>query len=260
MKKTFASTKYPKLKLYSREHAQLLTTLRDSLIKTSPVQIVFTPNAEQIVQASRDEQFAKILSSADFLLAESGPALAQRFLHRLDNSQPIATKFAGIDVVQELIQMGNDLNFPILIIGGKNYPQESGVVSLQLAPTTQKNSLHWLSGYDNVSSPTEQEEQMVKNTIQKLQPKIIFVAFGAPWQEQWIVEHRALLSEQDVRIAMAVGGSFDVLLGKLQRAPQWMRSLYLEWLYRLIQEPWRWKRQLRLLEFGLLILKAAAKK
>lgn len=75
---------------------------------------------------------------------------------------------------------------------------------------------------------------------------ILFVAFGAPKQEEWIHEH---LSHIPFRIAMGVGGSFDFITGEVSRAPWVIRLIGLEWLYRLVKEPWRWKRQLSLLIF-----------
>jgi len=78
---------------------------------------------------------------------------------------------------------------------------------------------------------------------------------GAPHQEKWLVSRRALLSAHHVRIGLTVGGAFDVLTGKLPRAPQSWQNLGLEWLWRLIQEPHRWRRQLALIKFVGLVLK-----
>ena len=82
-----------------------------------------------------------------------------------------------------------------------------------------------------------------------MKPSIILVAFGAPWQEQWVVNHREFLEKNKVKLVMVVGGAIDMLTGKVQRAPKFVQQLQLEWLFRLIQQPWRWKRQLRLIQF-----------
>ncbi len=261
MKNTFISGKLPRLKLYSSSHAQLLTEFHDSLIGTSEVQMVVTPNAEQLVQASHNRTFAKVLGSADLALAESGPALAFQFLSLLEETFVPVTKFAGIDVVSELLQMGKSLKLPMMLLGGQGYASDPGEITVFLEEAGQdvakEIQIHWTPGYEDITQPKKSEETAVQKLITTHKPAIVFVAFGAPWQERWIAEHRAFLTKQNVRIAMVVGGSFDVLLGKLHRAPRWMRSMHLEWLYRLIQEPWRWRRQLRLLEFGWLVLKAA---
>ena len=119
----------------------------------------------------------------------------------------------------------------------------------------KKLQLQWLEGYENVNKPTEKEEQVVRQTLQQLKPKLVLVAFGAPQQEQWVIEHSDLLKKAGTKVAMVVGGSFDVLFGRLKRAPLWMRAIGLEWLYRLLQEPKRWRRQLALLNFMKLVFK-----
>jgi N-acetylglucosaminyldiphosphoundecaprenol N-acetyl-beta-D-mannosaminyltransferase len=80
---------------------------------------------------------------------------------------------------------------------------------------------------------------------------ILFVAYGAPEQDKWIARNLARL---DVKMAMGVGGSFDFIAGLVPRAPQWMRDAGLEWLYRLIRQPWRFRRMLRLPRFVLSVL------
>lgn len=81
---------------------------------------------------------------------------------------------------------------------------------------------------------------------------ILFVAFGSPKQEIWIYEN---LDKLPVKVAIGVGGAFDFLSGKIKRAPFWIRKAGLEWLFRLINQPWRIKRQLALIKFVILILK-----
>ncbi len=88
---------------------------------------------------------------------------------------------------------------------------------------------------------------MIKNA----RADVLFVALGSPRQEFWFFQHK---DEMAVPVGIGVGGSFDVLSGKLKRAPRWMIQMGLEWLYRLYLEPWRWKRMLVLPLFALQIL------
>jgi N-acetylglucosaminyldiphosphoundecaprenol N-acetyl-beta-D-mannosaminyltransferase len=81
---------------------------------------------------------------------------------------------------------------------------------------------------------------------------ILFVAFGSPKQEIWLSEN---LKKLPVKVAMGVGGSFDFISGRVSRAPRILRALGLEWLFRLVIQPWRIKRQLSLLAFIFLIFK-----
>lgn len=115
--------------------------------------------------------------------------------------------------------------------------------------------LYWTPGYNSVQNPEKAEEEALVSTISRqLQPDIVLVAFGAPWQEWWVESHLGLLQSSGVKLVMTVGGAFDFLTGKVRRAPGWMQRLGLEWLWRLIHQPWRWRRQLRLIEFTLRVL------
>ena len=77
---------------------------------------------------------------------------------------------------------------------------------------------------------------------------LLFVAYGAPKQDEWIARNRTNLPA--VRVAVGVGGSLDFVTGRSVRAPVWMQRLGLEWLHRLIKEPWRWRRMLALPRFA----------
>jgi len=82
--------------------------------------------------------------------------------------------------------------------------------------------------------------------IKDLEPDIIFVGLGAGRQEKWLNRH---LKDLGVPLGMVIGGSLDVISGRKKRAPKWIQTLYIEWLYRLITEPKRWRRQLALPQF-----------
>jgi N-acetylglucosaminyldiphosphoundecaprenol N-acetyl-beta-D-mannosaminyltransferase len=102
-------------------------------------------------------------------------------------------------------------------------------------------------------NPDRSTVKMIQQKFSKSQPlDVLFVGFGFPKQEQWIYDH---MDELPVRVFMTVGGSFDLVSNSLPRAPKAMRSIGLEWLWRLILEPWRWKRQLKLFEFVYLVFK-----
>ncbi|MBI2022959.1 WecB/TagA/CpsF family glycosyltransferase, partial [Candidatus Giovannonibacteria bacterium] len=81
---------------------------------------------------------------------------------------------------------------------------------------------------------------------------ILFVAFGFPKQEEWMHEH---LGKIPVRVMVGVGGAFDYISGRVPRAPAWVQKLGFEWLFRLVVQPWRIKRQLALLRFAFLVLR-----
>lgn len=217
----------------------------------SDLKVIYTPNPEQVVQSRGDLGFKRVLQEADLLLPDGiGLVLASRFLAKFDKAQPIAERIAGVDVVADLLEMAHQLDGEVLVVGGRDYSPSDYFVYKGL-------KVNWTPGFANALQPTKKEQQQLDKHIKKIKPTLVFVAFGAPAQELWLVENRALLEESGVRIAMAVGGSFDYLLGKVPRAPFWWQKLGLEWFYRLLHQPWRGKRQLRLVHFILLTLRTA---
>ncbi len=197
--------------------------------------IVLTPNAEQVVISQKDKNFRFLLQQATYNIPDGAfIVLASHFLA----SAPLPERIAGVDVVAHLLKKSDHRK--MMIIGGRSY---------------KNTDIPWLEGYKNILQPTAAEEEKIISEIEKLRPEIIFVAFGAPNQEKFIFDHYGVFAQQHVKIAMVVGGSFDLLFGKMQRAPIWMQRSGLEWLFRLFQEPWRWKRQLRLFAFAWLLFK-----
>lgn len=226
--------------------------------------IIFTPNPEQIVLASENSQFREYLSQADLLLPDgAGLVLASRLLAASARAIPIPERITGIDLVAALLEKAVTEKKKVLVVGGRGYGKNQ--VAGQVIPenTSKLNVLseflpemavndpewYWLEGYNDVENPTKLEEKQVSQVIKKLKPDYVFVALGAPYQERWLLEHRTLLEETHAAVGIAVGGTFDVLTGQLERAPEWMQRSHLEWLYRLKQEPWRWRRQTKLLLF-----------
>jgi N-acetylglucosaminyldiphosphoundecaprenol N-acetyl-beta-D-mannosaminyltransferase len=206
--------------------------------------LIFTPNPEHIVQSQRDGLFLATLQQADICLPDGiGIVWASRLLQVVGKGKSIGQRISGVDVVNLLLLDYPDLNY--LVIGGRSQEKPTKLQHLSL----HGKKIAWLPGYENVARPTEEEEEGVRQVIKEIKPDVVFVAFGAPQQEFWAVRHQAFLAKNGVKIVMVVGGAFDMLTGKLARAPKLVRQLGLEWLFRLIQQPWRWKRQLRLVSF-----------
>ena len=200
--------------------------------------VVFTPNPEQIVLAKRDSDFFMLLRRATYLIPDGiGLVYASRLLHK-----PLKERIAGTDVVTDLLQLANRKK--MLVIGGRDYAQHKDIF--------------WTEGFANVQQSTPKEEEALTKTFQKVQPEIVFVAFGAPEQEKFIAKYFDLFLNNKVMVVMAVGGAFDILWGKVPRAPRFVQAAGFEWLFRLVREPWRWKRQLRLVQFIWLTMGEAA--
>jgi len=121
----------------------------------------------------------------------------------------------------------------------------------QLVKDNKGFKLDYFSGSQNIAKETEVEKKQAIAKINQFKPDFLFVGFGAPYQEQWI-DHN--LAELKVKVAMSVGGSFDYLAGKVNRAPVLLRRIGLEWFWRLLNQPWRIQRQLALIRFIFLVL------
>lgn len=202
---------------------------------------VATPNPEQVLLAEKNQEFASVLKQADVCIPDGvGILWASRWLQRRGKASAVAERITGVDTLAFLL---NEVNVPagkIALIGGFTQPPAE--------------MMSWIAGYQDAKHPTDAEKAAVADFLKKQKPIVVCVALGAPTQEHWIVEHLPLLQRLEVKLVLPVGGAADVLFGKLQRAPGWMRKLHLEWLYRLWQEPWRWRRQLELLKFWPLVL------
>ncbi|MEA2056812.1 MAG: WecB/TagA/CpsF family glycosyltransferase [Patescibacteria group bacterium] len=232
---------------FSKEKLSLLKNIQEHLLEEKKLLVVYTPNAEQMVQTKQDPKFGTVLSRADILLADGkGLVWANNWLNFLGKTRKIKQRIAGVDLVKDLLSFSKKKRLSAILIGGRGYE-----------PNKLPDNLDWIEGYQKIAQPTKAEESDLKQHLVKQKPRIVFVAFGAPFQEKWIDQHRSWFEEAGVKLVMAVGGSFDVITGKLKRAPAWMQALGLEWLFRLIQQPWRWKRQLRLFKFIWLVIRAS---
>ncbi|HBE17722.1 MAG TPA: glycosyltransferase, partial [Cyanobacteria bacterium UBA11367] len=140
----------------------------------------------------------------------------------------------GIELAESLLQQVGTLgkSFPVFFYGGKpGVAEAAATVWLSKLPEIAIAGIR--DGY--LSSEGENE---LKATLKATQPSLILVGLGVPRQELWIAENRHLCPQATW---IGVGGSFDIWAGTKTRAPGWLRDRNLEWLYRLYQEPWRWR-------------------
>lgn len=220
----------------------------DTVEKTT---LLFTPNPEQVIEASDNVEFLHAVQSADMCIPDGiGVVLASRYCSLFDRTvQPVRERITGIDVMKDIVTTYSE--HTCVVIGG--YVDEDPLLPRKLV--VDGIEVAWLPAYADASAPTEKEQQAVEAFLKQVCPEVVFVAFGAPKQEYWAVSQREALVQHGVKLVMVVGGSVDVFSGRLKRAPELVRRLGLEWLYRLTQEPWRWRRQLRLLSFIALTLR-----
>jgi N-acetylglucosaminyldiphosphoundecaprenol N-acetyl-beta-D-mannosaminyltransferase len=215
-------------------------------LKEDRIHIVATPNAEIIMMAQKDEEYKKILNETDLNVPDgSGVVFASKVFNK-----PLKERVAGFDLMMEFVKWASHKDVSIYLLGAKPEVVEKAQSNLKnLYPSLKIVGFH--HGYFN-----EKEEENIIEDINKRAAQVLFVALGAPKQEKWIYKNKEKLK---VKIAMGVGGSFDVIAGKAKRAPEIYRKLGLEWLYRLIQEPWRYKRMSALPKFAFKVLLARLK-
>ncbi|AHB88715.1 UDP-N-acetyl-D-mannosaminuronic acid transferase RffM [Thermosynechococcus sp. NK55a] len=201
-------------------------------------QHVITLNSEMVILAERTPEFADVLHRADLVIPDGSGVILYLRLHGLS-----VRRLPGIEFAEALLRLANDS------------PQPKRVFFYGAAPgVAEKVAERWHRELPNLKIVGVQsgyhDADMEAALIEKLketQPHIILVALGVPRQEYWIDRHRHICPQA---IWVGVGGSFDVWAGVKRRAPKLMQKLHLEWLYRLYQEPWRWRRMLALPQFA----------
>ncbi|MFW2489628.1 WecB/TagA/CpsF family glycosyltransferase [Clostridium chromiireducens] len=170
-----------------------------------------------------------------------GTVLASKLL-----KNPVKEKIAGIDVVREVLIKANLERRSIYLLGAKEEVLNKCVDNIK---TEFPNLI--ISGFHNGFFDLNNCDEIVDD-INKSDPWAIFVAMGSPRQEIFIEK---IIKSSNIHIFMGVGGVFDILAGELKRAPKWMISLGLEWLYRVVKEPFRIKRLIAIPKFLLLVLR-----
>ena len=201
---------------------------------------VVSLNPENLVIASKDSKFKKVIETAQITIPDGiGVVLAARV-----KGLVLHGRVTGIDLFKNLLDLAGNMRLRVLLIGGR--PD----LALRCSQCYQKKfpeaTFLGTIGFRDIKNPTTSEEDKIFDIVRHHKPHLIFVAFGSPYQELWLARHS---KELKGIVCMGVGQGFDVIGGIVKRAPQWMQNIGLEWLYRLLTQPWRWRRQLGLIEF-----------
>lgn len=255
-KNTLPSVSLFDLEFFSGKKSDLIASLKRHIQEKKSLLTVCTPNPEQIVQSATDVNLLHALQEADLRIPDGvGVILASRILFACGKiASQLSERITGVDVVQELL----NTEASVLVIGGRAYASDRVITEKKLPlfhltipadSQGEDGERYWIEGYRDVRDQTPEETGDIQSVIELLKPQVVCVAFGAPLQEVWLQKNRTFLEKNNVSVAITVGGAFDFILGKVPRAPKSMQTLGLEWLFRLFQQPWRWKRQLRLVQF-----------
>ncbi|PIC77140.1 glycosyltransferase [Sporosarcina sp. P19] len=196
--------------------------------------LIVAINPEKLMKAKEDPELKALLNRAEFQIPDGiGVILASK----LKKGQ-IRSRVTGIDMMDRVVQEAAARGKRIFLYGAKPGVAEEAAAKLQV--------MHPNIQIAGVQHGYEKDVQVVLDTINQAKPDILFVAMGSPKQEQWIEQHRNQLHPI---VFQGVGGSFDVLAGNIKRAPAAFQKVGAEWLYRLLLEPSRIKRQMNLPKF-----------
>lgn len=260
------------IKIDALTKAEAISKL-DNFVQHKKKNRIATINTEIIVNAQSDEEFKEILLQNNLRLADGIGVLwgakfdSINFTHipiikHLEIiivwlfslltlplflkifPSPIPERIAGADFVWDIARYANDNSLKLFLLGGAPTVAERTALELQTKIYGLK-----IAG---VHSGGPKDTNEIVSVINNSKADIIMVAFGAPKQEKWLFEN---LKKTTCKIGIGVGGSFDFIAGVRKRAPKFVQKIGFEWLYRLIQEPKRLKRQLSLPRFALILLK-----
>src|SRR3989339_351123 len=216
-----------------------------------------TPNPEILLAAQKDIVFKNILNNADLKIIDgAGLVWAAYVCKNLSKVKILnifiilfrtlkfifyklfkfkfltfANRITGVDFMKEICKR---IPRKVFLLGAIDGVAEEAIKKMQ--------NLNYKCEFVGCFSGdvSYQTFPLIKKKIEISKAEILFVAFGAPKQELWIAEH--LHELKNIKVAMGVGGSFDYIAGVVKRAPNWMRKFGLEWLYRLVKQPWRIRR------------------
>ncbi len=205
--------------------------------------LVATANAEMVMMAQEDPELFSILNSADLVLPDgAGVVWAAKKL-----GSGVPERVAGYDLTQELLRRAAAEKYRIYWLGAAPGVAEiAAQKAAELYPGIITAGIH--DGFFPSDDPS-----IIRN-IHEAKPDILLCALGVPKQEKWLARNLAILQ---VPVSIGVGGTFDVMAGKVRRAPLWMQKSGMEWSYRLICQPSRLIRMLALPRFVLRVLRAA---
>jgi len=199
---------------------------------------VVTANPEIVMKTREDAEYKRIVQSADYVIAD-GIGIVKAASWKGD---PLPERVAGFDVMLDLLKAAEEEGFSCYFLGAEELINEKAVEEVKSRfPKLQIAGRH--HGFFELNNSDIVEEVKTTN------PDIVFVALGLPRQELWIGEH---LNTFNKGIFMGVGGSFDVLAGAVKRAPAIWIKLNLEWAYRVLKQPSRLFRILKVMKFMLI--------
>lgn len=190
---------------------------------------IATVNPEFVMEARRNPAFRVALAAADLATPDGfGLLLVAKW-----RGMPLRGRVTGVELAERIAAEGAQRGWRLFLLGAA-----PGVAERAAAALCERYPQLLIAGC-YAGSPRPEDDAHVRAVVAAAQPDVLLVAYGHPAQELWIARNQPNLH---VPLAIGVGGALDYLAGVVPRAPRWMRRLGLEWLYRLVRQPWRWRR------------------
>lgn len=220
-------------------------SLLENRIQQKEKTFVVTANPEVVMTANENPQVMGYLEKATYICADGiGVVKAAQIL-----GESLPERVTGYDTMVRLLEVGNQKHYKIFLLGAQNDTLKKAVDNIH-ATYPNVEIVGYEDGYFNW------EDNDIAERISQTQPDLVFVALGVPRQEKWISEN---LDRFTHGVFMGVGGSFDVIAGTVKRAPVLWQKMNLEWLYRLLSQPTRFKRMLALPRFAIKVYQLKGK-
>ncbi len=215
--------------IYSGYKKEILNDIEEIVSSEGCVHIV-SGNPEVLYQGLFEKPLYENFTSKRSLIIPDGVGVI--FSAKVKGLK-VKEKIAGIEVMQDIISYCNRKNKSIYLLGSKDSIVRKCKINIE-ATYKDINVVGYKDGYFDLDNCDD-----IIEDINKCNPDVLFVAMGCPRQERFIIKH---MDKLHCKLFMGVGGSFDILAGELKRAPKWMITFGIEWLYRILKEPFRIKR------------------
>jgi len=237
-------TKLLNLPLNITNKSEILEYLEKNKNVVSEFMHIVSINSENMMIALKNHEFQRVIAKSYAQIIDGeGVIIAIQLLNRFK-----LKRTTGVVMMDTLIKYAAKYSLTCLLIGGTDDLAKRVVDCYQKNRTQLK--IKSCSGFSDIKNPTKREQQKIKQIVDSVKPCFVFVSFGSPYQEIWINKNKAIFNKS---LVMGVGGAFAMLSGEVPRAPKWVQRMGAEWLFRLILQPWRIRRQLKLLQFVYLV-------
>ena len=227
--------------IYGTQKSQVLKKIT---LQRKEMLHVATVNPEFVMEARSNPRFGEILTHCYTVADGWGVVWGLRLTRG-----KLVERVSGVELVEEILKKANERREKVFLLGAREGVAEAAAA--QMSKKYPNARLSWYEGARSVSLEKSEEASMTIAKINSVEPDYLFVAYGSPWQDMWIEENRPCLR---VRVAMGVGGVLDEWAGVVKACPAWIDRAGGKWLWRLVNEPKRWRRILRVFAFAGLVM------